>query len=278
MILSGTISPITWQLRQGQVLGGLFLLLGRAGDSPGGRHPRVERLLALGGAGAILAHLAAGQIGWWERYEVYMLVTGVLLVIYLARGFFQGLFWSSWNRRGWAGHLWPPLNILLLGGLASLLGLPYFGTFGLTPLASANIYEQQYQMHRFVVDYLRAPGGGQRPGLGGLPKPALRARPVGAGLRRGAGRPAIQAGPAWMERMVQARAVRLVMIYDTWLPTRPESWVRVARLRLGWKKTVLGAERSRSMCPIRKARLPCARCWPNSSPACRPASGWRSST
>lgn len=227
--------------RQGQVLGGLFLLL--AGLAIARRNaPAVERLLAAGGAGAILAHLAAGQIGWWERYEVYMLVTGVLLVIYLARGFFQGLFWSSWNRRGWTGHLWPPLNILLLGGLASLLGLPYFGTFGLTPLASANIYEQQYQMHRFVVDYLRAPVAVNDLGWVAFQNPNYVLDLWGLASAEALANRQIQAGPAWMERMVQARAVRLVMIYDTWLPTRPESWVRVARLRLGWKKTVVGGD------------------------------------
>jgi hypothetical protein len=227
------------ELRQGKVLGGLFLLLaGLAAFRK--KAPRIERLLALGGAGAVLAHLAAGQIGWWERYEVYMLVSAVLLVIYLGRGFFQGLFWSAWNQRGWARHAWPLANILLLGGLAWLVGQPYLGVFGRTAMASANIYEQQYQMHRFVVDYLRAPVAVNDLGWVAYRNPNYVLDLWGLASAEALANRQAGSGPEWMERLAREHNVRLVMIYDTWFKAVPSGWVRVARLHLGWPRTVAG--------------------------------------
>ncbi len=229
------------QMRQGQVLGVLLLLL--VGLAVYRRNaPRIERLLALGGAAAVFAHLAAGQIGWWDRYEVYMVVTSILLVIYLARGFFQRLFWSGWNRSGWLRYLWPPVNILLLGWLAWIAGQPYFGNFAQTALASANIYQQQYQMHRFAVDYLNAPVAVNDLGWVSYRNPNYVLDLWGLASPEALANRNAHAAPGWMDRMVYQKNARLIMIYDTWFPSHPRVWVRVARLHLGWKQIVAGGD------------------------------------
>ncbi len=228
-------------LRQGQVLGCLFLLLAWLAIARAGT-PRTERILAIAGAAAILAHLSAGQIGWWDRYEIYMVVTAVLLVIFLGRGFFQRLFWSAWNQRGWRSYLWPPLNLALLGGLAWLVGMPYFGNFARTSMASANIYEQQYQMNRFVTGYLRAPVAVNDLGWASFGSPDYVLDLWGLASPEALADRTTQAGSDWMDRLVRQHGVRLVMIYDTWFRWRPRSWAPVARLHLGWKQTSAGSD------------------------------------
>jgi hypothetical protein len=204
--------------------------------------PRMERLLAFAGAVAILAHLSVGQVGWWDRYEVYMVVTGMLLVIYLGRGFFQQLFWQRWNQKGWLAYAWPPLNIFLLCGMAWMVGLPYFSNFARTPLASANIYEQQYQMHRLVTDYLHAPVAVNDLGLVSFRNPDYVLDLWGLASPEALAYRIANAGPEWMDRLVRQHDVRLIMIYDTWLRQRPLNWTRVARLHLGWARTVAGGD------------------------------------
>ena len=230
------------ELRQGNVLGVMMIILG---SLPFVRRNTAwkERLLALLGAGAILAHLSAGQFGWWDRYEIYMIVTGVLLIIYLARGFFKSLFWSAWNQRSWVSYPWPFVNLALLGWMAWTVGKPDFKNFEQTPTASANIYEQQYQMHRFVVDYLHAPVAVNDLGFVAYRNPDYVLDLWGLASNEAlANRTGEYGGYSWMNDMVLEHKVQLVMIYDDWFGFLPHQWVRVSRLYLGSKGIVTGSD------------------------------------
>ena len=217
-------------LRQGQVLAALMValvllaLLRRTA-------PLVERLLAALGAAGILAHLVAAQIGWWDRYEIYMLATGVLLLIYEARGPLQRMLGVS-----------PAPTLALVAALALLAGRPYLTNLAHTPLASANIYEQQFQMRRFAVDYYRGPVAVNDLGLVSFRNPSYvldlwgLASPE-ALANRFAGREI-----SWMDELVRRHGVGLVMIYDDVFGGAPRPWVRLARLHLGSEWTVTGGD------------------------------------
>lgn len=108
---------------------------------------RAKGIFLLPAAAAISGHLLVGQYGWWYRYEVYAVAVALVsLFVMYGWGFRNG-------RRG--------RSSLILAALIVLIALIPAGWFAkgtlLTPLASANIYQQQYQMHRFAADFFPEP-------------------------------------------------------------------------------------------------------------------------
>ncbi len=119
--------------------------------------------------------------------------------------------------------------------LLPTLGFPYFIGLAMLPLASNNIYEQQYQMHRFAVDFWKKPVAVNDLGwvsfrnpnyvldLWGLASPqALKAR-MG------------NEEPEWMSELADKHKVELAMVYAPWFPNPPRQWEKVATLRLSRK-------------------------------------------
>lgn len=93
-------------------------------------------MLALG------AHLVAGKYGWFFRYEVYAVAILTVGGVYLLRRGFLLL-----HDKGYLAA-----RIGLMAALAFLVS-PYAWALWQTPRASRNIYEQQYQMHRFATEF-----------------------------------------------------------------------------------------------------------------------------
>jgi hypothetical protein len=114
--------------------------------------------------------------------------------------------------------------------LSPLAALPT----ALTPLAASNIYEQQYQMGRFVREFAKGEpvavndlgwvgfhNEGYVLDLWGLGS-------VEAGARRLAGE------PGWIDEIVTRHGVRLAMLYEDWFTGQiPSRWQRLGVLRLG---------------------------------------------
>jgi len=101
---------------------------------------------------ACLLHLQLGRIGWFFRYEAYLVALGILTVSVQGRQFFSELKLGSLqfpkpgtglDRKSLYGL---GLVILFLAPLAGRGAL----SICLTPIASNNIYEQQYQMGLFL--------------------------------------------------------------------------------------------------------------------------------
>lgn len=194
-----------------------------------------HRLFAAAAAVSISLHLAFGQFGWWDRYEIYSMVTAGL-----------ALLWVSGE---WLARLCARAPILLAAGFLLVLALPaavpYTRSFQNTPLASANIYEQQYQMHRFVVDYYKAPVA-----VNDLGWVAYRSPYYTLDLWGLASLEALEArarsldgsnpSPQWMDRLARQKGVHLALIYNTWFPVRPPNWTLVARLYLAGARTSAG--------------------------------------
>lgn len=169
---------------------------------------------------AVALHLFAGRVGWFWRYELYIVAAALGGILYLYRG---PIRWLLDARPAW----WSASLLALCLLPATLLYLPALLR---TPAAAADIYRQQYQMHRFLTAYYQRPAAVNDIGwtsyrndgyvldLYGLASPeALRLR---AKRRDG----------AWMESLAVRHQVELVMIYDRWFRARPAAWQPVAVL------------------------------------------------
>ena len=211
--------------RQGVVLGVLGLILlfwfGWAKD-------KRKRQLALASLVAIGLHAIAGRYGWYHRYEIYVLAFGLMMVTHLTLpAFYRALdVDDAQNTR-----LLSSIGLVVAIGL--VVGAPYIQILYSMPKASNNVYEQQYQMHRFVVQFYKKPVAVNDLGyvsyqnenhvldLWGLgSQDALKAR--------------LKADKAdWKDSLVEAAKVELIMIYEDWFEEIPKSWLKIGELHLG---------------------------------------------
>lgn len=184
---------------------------------------RGERILALIVAAACGGHLLAGRIGWYHRYEIYIWAAVLLVHWQLLASDLLHL-----ARRYSVARV-----AVLLAVLVGATGYEYFAVWWTNPIAANNIYEQQYQMHRFVTEHYREPVAVNDLGwvsfrnphdvldLTGLASPeALAARRAGHG------------GTSWTLEPAAARGVGLAIVYDAWVTPRPAHWQAVAELHL----------------------------------------------
>lgn len=190
------------------------------------RTPRLLRGASAALAVATAAHLALGQMGF--RYEIYIWACITILALHCHPQ------WSELN----LGTLMKRAQHQPAQALLAALLLIQVGRFApallSTPRATNNIYEQQYQMGRFVHDYLK-----QTVAVNDLGYVAYRnARPVldlwGLGSQE-----AIQArrssDPYWFDTLARQHQVPYAIIYDEWFPPKPPSWMKVAELKLSRK-------------------------------------------
>lgn len=178
----------------------------------------VSSVLLLAGVGA---HLMAGQYGWFHRYEVYvvaMLVVGLL-----------GLFGPGLLRSRWMTML--PGKLALLA-LSALLVEPYAEAAILTPSASRNVYEQQFQMHRFATEYFAHRVAVNDLGWVSFQNKAFVLDLWGLGsepVRKV--RVARMVDKSDIERWTEAADVDFAMIYKAWfVDAIPDSWCLMAVL------------------------------------------------
>jgi hypothetical protein len=204
---------------QGNVLlFGLALVLAAVFDR---RRPAAERGLALFLTAAVALQLLFGKFGAYFRYEAYLWTATLITIVHLSRAGLTRVLASGANRAA---------QVALCGVLGAA-SLGYLFALASTPLAANNIYDQQYQMHRFLTDYYRGPAAVNDLGwvsfgnssyvldLEGLAsKEALQAR-------------LHEADSDWMRRLCQAHGVGIAMIYDGWFPNRPAEWVHMGTLK-----------------------------------------------
>jgi hypothetical protein len=183
-----------------------------------------QGLMALLLACFIAAHAVAGQFGWLDRYEDYVLLGSALISIYLLR---KAIRYVLLNRSA---------RVVLPGAIAIILAMICYRYIRVTwrvPLASNNIYEQQFQMHRFVNDYYRGPVAVNDLGLVSYHNPNFVLDLGGLASERAR---ILKAGDASAEdyrTLVADSGVHLVIIYEEWFPGQiPASWIKVASMNL----------------------------------------------
>lgn len=184
----------------------------------------------------VAGHAVAGRFGWLDRYEVYLLLGATLIGIYLAQQTIREVLAERGRRR----------IILFLAAAACLViagGLKYGVTTALTPMAANNVYEQQFQMHRFVVDFYRGPVAVNDIGEVSYHNPNFVLDLVGLASQEAR----IELGPnadgATYAAFVAKRGIHLVIIYPGLIPGKvSSSWQKVANMALsGMRVSIAGS-------------------------------------
>ncbi|MEZ6015973.1 MAG: hypothetical protein R3F49_12715 [Planctomycetota bacterium] len=171
-----------------------------------------------------LAHVTFGRYGWFSRYEVYAIGFVLLCLLRLARA---GLQRSDARAAAAAALL--------------LIGAPYVIDTLRTPWACRGTYDQQYQLHRFVVERWQRPIAANDLGWLTYQNPDYVLDLWGLGsedARRMARREGLNATN--IAGLVRERGIDLAIVYHRSLfDATPEGWTRVGLLR---SKTVTGAD------------------------------------
>lgn len=202
--------------RQGGVLGILTVLifLGAWLKRVAGQDMAARIALASGVVCA--SQEVLGRFGWFSRYEVYAMTLAIVTLLWL------------WKDRLQA---WP--GMLAVAAVIFIAATPYLMDTIRTPAATRNVYQQQYQMHRFATEFHRGPVAvndlgwvSYRNDMGVLDLFGLGSEEV-RGLKK-LGRYDAQA----IERLMDKHGMGVAMVYDDWLPSPlPTSWVKVAVLK-----------------------------------------------
>jgi hypothetical protein len=176
----------------------------------------------------LTGQIAAGRWGWFERYEDYALVGTAMIGVYLAR---------SAIRTALAGrdrYLYAVAAALAI----FLFGTRYLFTTSHVPIGSNNIYEQQFQMHRFIQDFYRRPVAVNDIGLVSYRNPYPVLDLGGLGSEKARKLQASGASAAAYQDFVSANGIHLIIVYQEWFPASiPSTWRKVATMsisRFNW--------------------------------------------
>jgi hypothetical protein len=209
--------------RQGVLLAVAWLvLLAVALDH---RRSKEQRMLASWTVAALGLHLLVGAFGWYHRYEIYMWVTTLAVLLVLFAEQLSARFAAAAGR-----------TTMLLCLIAAVIGLPYAGTLLTTPIASNNVYEQQYQMHRFLTEYWRAGAAVNDLGWASYRNDDYIVDLLGLGTRRVVESARANGNANWMDTLAKAHGVKLAAIYSESFPEIPKTWMRVGDLYLSRRR------------------------------------------
>lgn len=181
---------------------------------------RADKALALWAASALGLHLAAGQLNWFGRYEVYVWAVAVLVLLWLGRAGLRRLV----DRQ-------PPLRVALLAVL--VVGLTcqnYIHSALLAPRAANDIYEQHGQMHRFATEFWRGPVGTGDIGWVSFRNDHYVLDLNGLAHLRTLELQASYDGMEWIDPLTEEAGVRFLMTYDS--GDFPAGWTRLGTLHL----------------------------------------------
>ena len=193
-------------------------------------NPNAARLvLALG---TTIAHVELASLGWFFRYEAYLVVLD-LTVIALA----MAPSGSTFSLR----KAWRESRLgLLAGGVAVAIGAsPLWGRAldaqGATPMACANIHDQQVQTARFLARYFPH----DRVAVNDIGAVAYYGDEVIVDLEGLASLPVARAKSFRIDKPLDERQLAsfaigapVAVIYEEWFPHIPTAWVPLGRLRI----------------------------------------------
>ncbi len=171
--------------------------------------------------GTALLQVQFARVGWFYRYDAYLIAIGVLAI---------GLSWTKSESR--EIHIPSSRNLQFSAFLVILLLIP-LGKRGVdslreTPIAMKNIYEQQYQMGLFIQDYYSGQpvaindvgavnflGSGNNLDLWGL-----------ASLEVARMKMQRTYSPASIRELAQNKGAKIAIVYPSWVAV-PDEWIRI---------------------------------------------------
>ena len=199
-----------------------------------------ERILSGVYLCAALLHCAAASIGWFYRYEAYLLA-----IAFLALAPLGPQLWTKWKglASGAAKLEQRMLQVLALT-TALMTATPYiWNASSIAKIAPGcqNLYQQQYQMGLFLRDY--------------YPGETVAANDIGAinfladihcldGMGLGSREPALAArhgrmGAGFIESWARQEGAAIAVIYESWWRGRlPANWIKVGEWTVDEKVTV----------------------------------------
>lgn len=210
------------------LLAAIYLLLPR--PSITGPRVAVARGLLAVFVPALLFHVQFADLGWFFRYEAYLVTLGAVAITAAVAA---GLGALPHTAARWRG----PLRAALVLGcvvLAVPLVVRAARSMRKPPLAARNIYEQQFQMGRLIRDAF----GGQVAAVNDIGAVGYLGEIqivdlIGLGTTSVAR--AMRAG-RWdrdaIERLCRERRVRVALVYESWFANMgglPRAWRRVGR-------------------------------------------------
>lgn len=186
----------------------------------------IKKKLALSSLFGIAVHLAVGQYGWLNRYGMYIWVFMIFIVIFLTSDIITKAINDPQNK----GRIKSIITVTVL--LFVFTCKNYITDITFIPFVAHNIHAQQYQMHKFVTEYYKAPVAVNDLGYVSYENDnyVLDLWGLASGealyLRKNA------EDNRWMEKITRKKGVKLAMIYETWFIKAPEEWEKVADLTL----------------------------------------------
>ncbi len=111
----------------------------------------------------------------------------------------------------------------------------------MTPLGCNNIYEQQYQMHRFLTEFWKAPIAANDIGYISFRNPNHYILDIwGLGSYTALSHRDNE-NVGWMDTLAKEHNINMAIIYPR--KTLPENWKRIAVLSLGHRRTTVSGPR-----------------------------------
>lgn len=181
-----------------------------------------ERLLGFVLLAVTCLHFVFGQFGWFGRYENYYLIFIILIGARILIDIKAKLL---------------PTVFLLPLAFASLVN-PTFAT----PLAAANIFNQQGQMAR-LAQLLGEPVAVNDLGLMALRSDQYVLDLWGLGSIEALRYRLSDDNANWISTLMNKNKVKYAFVYDEWFKSRPLEWRKVGELKLLQKRVMTSSDR-----------------------------------
>lgn len=173
---------------------------------------------------SLVLHFVAGHYNWLHRYEIYIWIYLLLIVVYVWGKFIPTLLTEPYSER----NLFKLIVVFFI--FFGITGLEYFNNLKMLPIVSSKIYNQQYQMHRFIVDYYKKPVAVNDIGFTSFDNDNYVLDLWGLASQQAFRARMKDLTGAWLDTICNEKNVKLVMIYPQHFRRIPTQWVKLGKL------------------------------------------------